>query len=98
MRLVDEDDDLRLRVEPYIAFNPTTGEKISIKAGEADTEIQVHGQWVPFLRFRKGGNLAMKYLQEFDDTHNPTRLKIAAVAKSLGAFITTDAGDDVLSW
>ena len=50
--LVDEDDDLRLRVQPYEALNPRTGEKISVKAGEADTEIQINGQC--FLSFASG--------------------------------------------
>ena len=50
--LVEEDDDLRLRSEPYVAINQSTGAKISIKTGEADAELQVDGQWVPFLRFR----------------------------------------------
>jgi hypothetical protein len=43
------------------AFNPETGERISIKAGEAATEIQINGQWYPFIRFRDG-NLATKYV------------------------------------
>ena len=51
-RLVEEDDDLRLRTEPYVAINPSTRAKISIKTGEADADLQVDGQWVPFLRFR----------------------------------------------
>ena len=95
MRLVDEDDDLRLRVEPYVAFNPRTGERISIKAGEAATEIQINGQWYPFIRFRDG-DLTTKYVHEFDDPQNAVRVKIAAVARRLGASIRTDAGDEFL--
>jgi hypothetical protein len=97
-RLVEEDDDLRLRSEPYVAINPSTRAKISIKTGEADAEFLVNGQWVPFLRYRKGGDLATKFVQEFNDPQNATRLKIASIATLLGALITTDAGDEVLSW
>ena len=95
---MEEDDDLRLRAEPYVAINPSTGAKISIKTGEADAELQLNGQWVPFLRFRKGGELTTKFVQEFDDPRNATRLKIASVARHFGALITTDAGDELLSW
>jgi hypothetical protein len=97
-QLVEEDDDLRLRAEPYVAINPSAGSKISIKTGEADAEFQINGQWVPFLRYRKGGDLATKFVQEFDDPQNATRLKIASIARLLGALITTDAGDELLSW
>jgi hypothetical protein len=98
MRLVEEDDDLRLRVEPYVAINPRTGDKISMKAGEADAEYRLNGQWIPFLRFRRGGDLTTKYVQGFDDPKNPTRLKIASVARRLGALVKTDASDEILSW
>jgi hypothetical protein len=96
-QLVAEDDDLRWRVEPYVAVNPRTDDKITIKVGEADTEIRVDGQWLPFLRFRNG-RLTTRYAQEFDDPRNAIRVKIAAVAKRLEAMITTDAGDDLLAW
>jgi hypothetical protein len=97
LRLVDEDDDLRLRVEPYVAFNSRTGERISIKAGEADAEIQINGQWHPFLRFCDG-DLTTKYVHEFDDPENAKRRKIAAVGRRLGALIRTDADDESLNW
>lgn len=97
MRLIDDEGDLPLRVEPYVAVNPKI-ERISIKTGEADTEIQVNGQWLPFLRFGKGGVLSTKYVKEFDDPQNATRIKIAVVAKRLGASIRTDASDEFLSW
>jgi hypothetical protein len=96
--LVGEDDDLRLRVEPYVAINPRTGAKISIKTGEADAEYRLNGQWLPFLCFCRGGDLTTKYVQEFDDPKNPTRLKIASVARRLGAVIKTDAGNETIGW
>jgi hypothetical protein len=94
---VDEDDDLRLRVQPYEALNPGTGENILIRAGKADAEIQIAGQWLPFLRFRDG-SLTTKYTRQFDDPQNVMRVKIAAVARRLGALIMTDAGDEFLNW
>jgi hypothetical protein len=97
LAIVDEDDTLRLRVEPYVAVNPRTGEKISINPGDADVEIRINGQWLPFLRFRHGA-LTTKYLQGFDDPQNVVRVKIAAIAQRLGALIRTDAGDEFLSW
>jgi hypothetical protein len=45
-QLVEEDDDLRLRREPFVAINPTTGATIAIKAAQADAEIRVNGQWM----------------------------------------------------
>ena len=96
-RLVDEDDDLRLRVQRYEALNPGTGENLSIRAGEADAEIQIAGQWLPFLRFRDGG-LTTRYILEFDDPQNAMRVKITTVARRLGALIMTDAGDESLNW
>ena len=96
-RLVDEDDDLRLRVQRYEALNPGTGQNLSIRAGEADAEIQIAGQWLPFLRFRDGG-LTTRYILEFDDPQNAMRVKITTVARRLGALIMTDAGDESLNW
>jgi hypothetical protein len=49
---VEEDDDLRLRREPFVAINPTTGATIAIKAAQADAEIRVNGQWMKLTRFR----------------------------------------------
>jgi hypothetical protein len=97
-QVVQEDVDLRLRVEAYGAINPRTGAKISIKTGEADAEFQLDGQWVPFLRFRKSGQLSTRYVQEFDYPRNAVRLKIASVASRLGARIGIDTSDEFLSW
>jgi hypothetical protein len=97
MAIVDEDAALRLRREPYVAFNPRTGEKISINPGNADAEIQINGKWLSFLRFRNGA-LTTKYVQQFDDPQNAMRVKITAIAHRLGALIRTDAGDEFLSW
>jgi hypothetical protein len=97
MAIVDQDDTLRLRVEPYVAVNPRTGEKISINPGDAATEIQINGEWLPFLRFRNGA-LTTKYVQEFDDPQNAGRIKITTIARRLGALICTDAGDEFLRW
>jgi hypothetical protein len=96
-QLVDEDPDLRWRAEPYSATNPRTGERIKIPVGAADSEICMAGEWFPFLRFFDG-SLETKYQEAFEDPRNAARNKIAAVAKRLGAVITTDAGDDQLRW
>jgi len=97
MQIVAREPDLRMRMEPYEAINPGTGERIRMNAGEADAELRVNDRWCPFLRYREG-ELTTRYIDDFDDAQNPVRMKIAAVAKQLGAVITTDAGDDMLDW
>jgi hypothetical protein len=96
-QIVADDAGLRLRVDPYVAVNPRTGETIKIRTGEADAEIDIDGQWHPFLRFRKGV-LSIKYTNELDDPRSVIRAKISAIAKRLGAVVRTDAGDQLLDW
>ena len=96
-RLIMESHDLRLRSEPYVAVNPRTGERITAKAGEADSEMLVGGAWIPFLKFR-GGELYTRYREAFEDPSNPFRVKIAEIARKLNAVITTDAGPGILEW
>jgi hypothetical protein len=96
-RIVALDPDLRMRGEAYVAQNPTTGERIKMKAGEADAELRIGDGWRPFLGYREG-RLTTRFITDFKDAQNPLRVKIAAVARQLGAIITTDAGDDWLDW
>ena len=91
------DSDLRIRNSPYLAINPKTGTRIQIPAGPADSEILVKGQWEPFLRLQQG-TLTIEYQDKFEDTNDPIRRKIAAIARRLGAIIRTDADDETLSW
>ena len=95
--LVAADAALRLRSEPYLAHNPGTGEVIRVNVGQADAEVNVGGQWEPFLRW-SGGRLTTEYQVEFDDPTNPIRRKLVDVAKTLGAVLRTDAGDEALEW
>jgi hypothetical protein len=97
MQIVDLDPGLRMRGQSYEAVNPRTGEQIRMRAGEADAELRLGDHWRPFLRYSHG-ELAILYEAEFDNPQNPVRLKIAAVARSLQAVITTDAGDALLNW
>jgi len=96
-RVVGQYADLRLRSEPYVAVNPKTAERIQMPAGQADAEMQIKGDWLPLLQFRRGV-LTTRYRREFDNPGDPIRARIALVAKQLGAVIGTDAGDEVLSW
>lgn len=96
-RYVSEQADLRLRLEPYVAVNPKTGAKLKLPLGEADSEILLQGEWVPFLRFRKG-SLVTEFRPQHDDPSNPERNRIASVATQLGAVLGTDAGDEALEW
>ncbi len=94
---VNQAPDVQLRTEDHVAVNPATGEKITIPAGEGESELLIGGECVPFLRFRSG-NLVMEYTPDLDDPDNPVRDKISSVAKQLGALITHDAGDEILEW
>lgn len=95
--LVLSDSTLRLRSEPYSALNPKSREQIKIAKGVADTEIQRNGEWVPFLRWRRGALIAA-YMPEFELSSNQVRLKLVQVAKQLHATLGTDAGDEALDW
>jgi hypothetical protein len=96
-KLVAAHADLRIRVEPYHVVNPKTHDSIEIPAGDADSEICCAESWIPFLRFQRG-RLVTRYHEDFDNPENPVRIKIGAVARQMGAVITTDAGDEQLSW
>src|SRR5262249_20658924 len=54
IKLVESDPSLRIRTAPYVAVNPATGDRIAMRAGEADSELEIHGEWVPFLRYHEG--------------------------------------------
>jgi hypothetical protein len=94
---VSSDGLLRLRTEPYTARNPKSGKVIAIPMGEGDSEIQIAGQWLLFLRWRSG-SLTTEYEPELELPSNPLRLKLAQVAKQLQATLGTDAGDEALEW
>lgn len=94
---IKADAQLQMRTAPYKVINPTTGATIEMSVGEADSEIYVDGEWVPFLQFRRG-KLRTGYVEEFDDPSDLRRQKISAIAKALDAQIATDADDDLLDW
>ena len=95
--ILEADPQLRMHAEAYHAIHPTTGEQLTIRAGEADAEIHVDGKWLPFLRFRRGA-LMIKYQSEFENPENELRKKIAQIARQLRAVVTSDASDDALEW
>ena len=95
--LVASRNDLQIRSEPYVATNPLTMQQIMLPIGEADSEVLVEEQWLPFLRFQRG-TLVTAYNVEFETPSNPIRIAIAQVAKDLGAVIGSDIGDDVFEW
>jgi hypothetical protein len=96
-QLVEADPSLKIRTAAYAAVNPSTGEKIESRAGAADSEIQIRGEWVPFLRYRKG-ELTMKFTEELLQPDDPVRRRVAAIAVELGALVTHDAGDELFQW
>jgi hypothetical protein len=96
-QLVEDDPDLRWRVEDYLATNPNSGQRIKLVAGQADAELRIGDKWLPFLRF-SGGHLSTKYHDALDDPGNAERIKIAAAAMRLGAVIIADTSDEILSW
>lgn len=95
--VVASDASLRDRGQPYAATNPKSGELLNIAASEADAEIQVSGEWIPLLRWRRGA-LVAEYRAEFEAPSNPVRLKLSEVARRLNAVLGTDAGDEALNW
>lgn len=96
-QLIATHSDLRLRVDPYVTIDLQTGTHIQIPVGVADTEMRCSNEWIPFLRFRRG-RLVTEFREEFKDPRNVLRLKIAEVAKQLGAVVTTDVNDEKLDW
>jgi len=97
IKLVESDPSLRIRTAPYVAVNPATGDRIATRAGEADSELEIRGEWVPFLRYHEG-KLTIRFTDALLDPANPIRNKIAAVAKALDALITPDVGEELLTW
>ncbi len=95
--LVESDPRLRLRTEPLVAVNPATGAKISIPVGEADAEWLDAGEWVPFLRFKRG-RLVTEYAPSFDDPDDDMRGAIVGVVRRLDARICSDLEDEPLAW
>ena len=53
VQLVDSDPNLRMRTEPDVGVNPATGERIVILAGEADSEVEIGGEWLPFSEIQQ---------------------------------------------
>src|SRR5215813_8924954 len=95
--LVERDPSLRIRTEPYVWLNPATGQRITARTGDADSEIDVGGEWKPFLRY-DDGELTIRFLDEMLDPRNPLRMKIAAIAGELNALITSEGGEELLRW
>lgn len=96
-RAVADHADLRIRQTPYFARNPTTGDIIEMPAGVADCELNWQGQWIPLLRYTRG-KLRAAYSADFADPNNLERVKIAQLARELGAVIVTDIADETLDW
>ncbi|MBX9774899.1 MAG: hypothetical protein K2Y71_10870 [Xanthobacteraceae bacterium] len=83
IQLVDADPALKMRSTPRRGMNPASGEGIVIGTGPADSEVQIQGEWVPFLRYREG-ELTMRFTDDLLDPNNTVRGKIAAVAAHSG--------------
>jgi hypothetical protein len=95
--LVANHSTLRIRGEPWLARNPATNAVISIPVGEADSEVYVDGQWLPFLRWQRG-TLVSEYDEELEDPANPIRNELVNVARELTGVLGTDIGDEELAW
>lgn len=94
---VESQDNLRLRIEPYIAHNPKTGSTIKISAPEGATEVRIGNVWFPFLE-HFNGRLHMPYSQDLENPFNPIRKAVITVADYFAAQIKHDAGDETLKW
>ena len=89
--------DLRLRTAPYVGRNPKTGASIQIPVIDGEVEMLHDGAWRAFLRWRRG-RLQGAWRENIDDPDNPLRIKIAALARALGADIILDPDGIVLPW
>jgi hypothetical protein len=96
-KVISGQPDMRIRKEPYFAVNPRTLEKIVFPCGEADAEILVNGEWLPFLRFEQG-SLVTEYQDEFEDPANEIRIAIVHIAEALRAVVGTDFSDELVDW
>jgi hypothetical protein len=96
LQLIDADPALRLVSEPH-SSTKGSGQIVSIPTLPGQAELKVGRIYVPFLGFRSG-ELTMKYQDAMKQPTDPVRLKIAEVARRLGAVIGHDAGDDLLEW
>jgi hypothetical protein len=47
-KLVEADPSLKICTAPYAAVNPTTGERIEMRAGTADSELRYGENGYPF--------------------------------------------------
>lgn len=94
---VELNSNLRFNLESIVAKNPVTGEVITMPAADGATEVLINGTWCPFFSLRRG-QLKMGYQPDFESQNNPIRKEIVSVAKHFSALITTDAGDEILSW
>jgi hypothetical protein len=94
LRLIDADPALRLRSAPHSA-SIGSGAIISVPTLPGQAELSVGGTYVPFLGFRHG-ELTMAYRATMEQPTDPVRIKLAEVARRLGAAISSDAGDELL--
>ena len=97
LALLGMDAQLRKRSEPYLIKNPVTGAAIELPVGEADSEMQIDGQWEPFLALRRG-KLSTRYQVEMEQPTNQRRKKIVEIANMLQAQIFSEESDDPLQW
>ena len=96
-QFVSHRNGIRFRTEPYVAGNALTSQQISLAPGEADAEILVNGEWLPFLRYNRG-KLVTEYHEAFEDPSNEIRNEIVCVLEALHAVVGTDLGDEVFNW
>jgi hypothetical protein len=97
LQLIERHEDLRVTTAAASANNPRTGSTVQVQTGQASSEINLLGSWLPFLSWRRG-KLTTRYRVEFDNAQDPTRLKIVQIARELEAHVCNDVEDDPLDW
>ena len=91
---VNETEHLRLRTDPVIIRNPTTGEKLSIAArpGETDFFDPNENTWIPRLSY-SAGRISFRPSDDFDPPDSQFRKTVVSLADNLDAVLIGDDGE-----
>src|SRR5215471_4677163 len=87
LELVRTRTDLRLREADHSIRNPQTGELITIRRAEGETEVLAGDKWVSGFRWRKSGTIAFEAPHDFDEPENVIRRVALELAKTLSGSL-----------
>lgn len=103
---VEATENVRITNEEWVAVNPSTGDELRMKAGEADAEVFIKkrgilfdkSRWVKVFTYRGGRiTFASRGMEKPDSSRDPIRKAAAALAAKLDAMIAGEEGE-VYDW